>query len=225
MLHNLSQPSWVTASLLAHLDELEGWHWRLWTLTPELTRLRTGPLLALMLDALDRAVQMHSAPSDDHHLWADIPGQTAAQDPVAESQSLEISGLKESGGKIKIEMGNGSIRRRRIAEMKGKEKGNAWPTASEMEGAFAGSTFGTRMTMYSAHAKNLAPLLVALGVYNDLTPPYAACLLIELHAPEENEEFEVRLYYKNDSNNQPWALNMPGIQYYIPVIKTSRINI
>jgi hypothetical protein len=36
------------------------------------------------------------------------------------------------------------------------------------------------MFVYSGHDDTVAPLLAALNVYNDIRPPYASCVFVEL---------------------------------------------
>jgi hypothetical protein len=39
----------------------------------------------------------------------------------------------------------------------------------------------TRLYLYSAHDTTVAAMTTALGVYNNIIPPYAAALMIELY--------------------------------------------
>jgi len=69
-----------------------------------------------------------------------------------------------------------------------------------------------KMFMYSAHDDTVAPLLAALGVYNNLAPPYASCVLVELWQDVSNGYY-VRVLYRNDTSivpKNPLLLTIPG---------------
>ncbi|XP_064613887.1 lysosomal acid phosphatase-like isoform X2 [Liolophura sinensis] len=65
-----------------------------------------------------------------------------------------------------------------------------------------------RMYMYSAHDTTVAALLSALGVFNDISPPYAASVILELHEDPANTYY-VKVFYNNGS--QPMLLTVPGL--------------
>ena len=62
---------------------------------------------------------------------------------------------------------------------------------SHMQGKVNGSLEKQRMFVYSAHDSTLATLLLGLGVFNNLAPPYATTALIELHNVDGNRFVEV----------------------------------
>lgn len=68
-----------------------------------------------------------------------------------------------------------------------------------------------KMFMYSAHDTTVASLLSALQVFNDISPPYAAMVILELHQNTTGNYF-VRLYYKNSTTNLDFmnSLTIPG---------------
>lgn len=56
-----------------------------------------------------------------------------------------------------------------------------------------------KMFMYSAHDTTVAALLSALQVFNDVSPPYAAMVIAELH--QVAGDYYVKLYYKNSTTD------------------------
>ncbi|EGT60183.1 hypothetical protein CAEBREN_19995 [Caenorhabditis brenneri] len=52
---------------------------------------------------------------------------------------------------------------------------------------------------YSAHDSTVAALLATLGVFYDIYPKYATCLLIEMHRMP-NETRVIRLFHKNETD-------------------------
>merc|ERR1719391_1260612 len=70
-----------------------------------------------------------------------------------------------------------------------------------------------RMYVYSAHDDTVAPLLAALKVYNDLAPPYASAVLVELWENDAGAGPFVRVYFRNDTSitpRSPLLLTIPG---------------
>ena len=91
-----------------------------------------------------------------------------------------------------------------------------WAQRGSSDGA------GTRCTIYSGHDTNVGHLLSALGVFNQVSPPFAACVLIELHWRAEERDWVVRVYYRNESSladahetpaDEPFLLDMPGSRF------------
>ncbi|KAM6951106.1 testicular acid phosphatase homolog [Aplochiton taeniatus] len=70
-----------------------------------------------------------------------------------------------------------------------------------------GSTL--KFIMYSAHDSTVLTLQAALGVYNGLLPPYAACQLLEFYQ-EDDGTYSLGLYYRNDSSTEPYLTPVPG---------------
>ncbi|XP_047472576.1 prostatic acid phosphatase-like isoform X1 [Penaeus chinensis] len=75
----------------------------------------------------------------------------------------------------------------------------------------AGNTPQQKMFMYSAHDTTLAQLLLGLGVFNNVAPPYATTFIIELHKHNENEHY-VKMFLRNDTKiiDPPYELHLPG---------------
>ena len=71
---------------------------------------------------------------------------------------------------------------------------------------------GSKFTMYSAHDSTVSWMLHALGVFNELQPPYACAVFLELY--NQSGEFVVEAYFRNTTGSkQLYLLNMPSMQY------------
>jgi hypothetical protein len=76
--------------------------------------------------------------------------------------------------------------------------------------ARGGGGAGENLVVYAGHDSTVVPLLVALGLWEDVWPPYAANLVLELAeregpvAGEEGERHFVRVLY-NDEERVLWA--------------------
>ncbi|XP_014790422.1 prostatic acid phosphatase isoform X1 [Octopus bimaculoides] len=68
-----------------------------------------------------------------------------------------------------------------------------------------------KFIMYSAHDSTMIALFMSLNLFNDILPPYASCLIIELHKSEENSYF-VQIFYKNSTSAEPVPLTMSGCE-------------
>lgn len=66
------------------------------------------------------------------------------------------------------------------------------------------------MFFYSTHDSQLAPLLSALQVFNNISPPYGAALLIELHKASD-ANWLIKLAYMNETQEdaKPYPLSPP----------------
>lgn len=70
------------------------------------------------------------------------------------------------------------------------------------------------------HDTTLAALMHSLKVFNNISPPYTACLIMELHQKTDGEYF-IRLLYKNSTTNlnnymkEPHLLTIPGKTYVL----------
>ncbi|XP_042217921.1 prostatic acid phosphatase-like isoform X3 [Homarus americanus] len=73
------------------------------------------------------------------------------------------------------------------------------------------------MYMYSAHDTTLSILLLGLGVFNNLAPPYATTVLVELH--KMDEQYYVKMFLRNDTNmiEPPHELILPGCSTVCPL--------
>ncbi|CAI5788317.1 prostatic acid phosphatase-like [Podarcis lilfordi] len=65
---------------------------------------------------------------------------------------------------------------------------------------------GRKMLMYSAHDVTLVALQVALGVFKEHLPPFAACHFFELYQ-EDNAEYTIEMYYRTSTDAPPQQLD------------------
>ncbi|XP_036076748.1 lysosomal acid phosphatase isoform X3 [Rousettus aegyptiacus] len=73
-----------------------------------------------------------------------------------------------------------------------------------------------KLLVYSAHDTTLVALQMALYVYNGEQAPYASCHIFELYQ-EDNGNFSVEMYFRNESNKAPWPLSLPGCSHRCPL--------
>uniref|UniRef100_A0A8D0GDD5 Lysosomal acid phosphatase n=1 Tax=Sphenodon punctatus TaxID=8508 RepID=A0A8D0GDD5_SPHPU len=66
-----------------------------------------------------------------------------------------------------------------------------------------------KLLMYSAHDTTLVALQMALDVYNGRQAPYASCHMFELYL-EDDGNFSVEMYFRNESGKDPYPLTLPG---------------
>ncbi|XP_057551253.1 lysosomal acid phosphatase isoform X2 [Hippopotamus amphibius kiboko] len=73
-----------------------------------------------------------------------------------------------------------------------------------------------KLLVYSAHDTTLVALQMALDVYNGEQAPYASCHMFELYQ-EENGNFSVEMYFRNESTKAPWPVTLPGCPHRCPL--------
>ncbi|XP_039768914.1 prostatic acid phosphatase isoform X2 [Ornithorhynchus anatinus] len=78
-----------------------------------------------------------------------------------------------------------------------------------------------KLVIYSAHDTTIAGLQVALDVFNGKLPPYASCHIFEVHL--ENGKYNIEMYYRNNSWNDPYPLTLPGCTHSCPVTKFAEL--
>ncbi|XP_008823310.1 prostatic acid phosphatase isoform X1 [Nannospalax galili] len=78
-----------------------------------------------------------------------------------------------------------------------------------------------KLFMYSAHDTTVSGLQMALDVYNGLLPPYASCHIMELH--HEDGEYFVEMYYRNETQHEPYPLTLPGCAHSCPLEKFAEL--
>ena len=78
--------------------------------------------------------------------------------------------------------------------------------------------FLRKIYMYSAHDTTVAPILHTLGVFNNIAPPYASMVMVELHDLGSNS-LHVKVLYHNDSSVPPYVMTIPGCQELCPLNK------
>ncbi|XP_037885224.1 prostatic acid phosphatase isoform X2 [Glossina fuscipes] len=74
-----------------------------------------------------------------------------------------------------------------------------------------------KIWMYSAHDTTIANVLNTLKLFNGRSPPYTACVLIELRLDYERQPF-VSIFYKN-SSTEPQPLYIPSCGTECPLRK------
>ncbi|KAM4016628.1 testicular acid phosphatase homolog isoform 3-T3 [Anomaloglossus baeobatrachus] len=79
-----------------------------------------------------------------------------------------------------------------------------------------------KMVMYSAHDSTILALQGALGVYNGIHPPYAACHIFEFYK-ESDGTYSVGMFYRNESRREPYDLVLPGCTSPCPLRLFSQI--
>uniref|UniRef100_A0A8D0BFG0 Lysosomal acid phosphatase n=1 Tax=Salvator merianae TaxID=96440 RepID=A0A8D0BFG0_SALMN len=75
-----------------------------------------------------------------------------------------------------------------------------------------------KMLMYSAHDTTLVALQMALDVYNGRQAPYASCHIFELYQDDDGN-FSVEMFYRNDSSKEPYPLQLPNCEQRCPLVK------
>uniref|UniRef100_A0A5S6QWF5 acid phosphatase n=1 Tax=Trichuris muris TaxID=70415 RepID=A0A5S6QWF5_TRIMR len=80
----------------------------------------------------------------------------------------------------------------------------------------------TKMVMYSAHDGTLVALMQALNIFDGITPPFAACLMIELHTTAMGNN-SVRILYRTDPNKEPLLLTIPECSSWCPLEKFEQL--
>ncbi|KFV18561.1 Lysosomal acid phosphatase, partial [Tauraco erythrolophus] len=78
-----------------------------------------------------------------------------------------------------------------------------------------------KLLAYSAHDTTLVALQMALDVYNKIQAPYASCHLFELYQ-EDDGNFSVEMFFRNESGKEPFPLTIPGCQHKCPLQSWTR---
>uniref|UniRef100_A0A670Z2H6 Lysosomal acid phosphatase n=2 Tax=Pseudonaja textilis TaxID=8673 RepID=A0A670Z2H6_PSETE len=73
-----------------------------------------------------------------------------------------------------------------------------------------------KMLVYSAHDTTLVALQTALNVYNGKQPPYASCHIFELYE-EDDGNFTVEMFFRNESQKEPYILQLPDCKQLCPL--------
>ncbi|CAH0549762.1 unnamed protein product [Brassicogethes aeneus] len=72
--------------------------------------------------------------------------------------------------------------------------------------------------LYMTHDYNIAYLLGALKIFDPQVPNYGSAVLLELSKNQENE-FGVQVFYRNDTSLPPYELTIPGCTKICPLEK------
>ncbi|XP_044108309.1 prostatic acid phosphatase isoform X2 [Neovison vison] len=78
-----------------------------------------------------------------------------------------------------------------------------------------------KLVMYSAHDTTVSGLQMALDVYNGILPPYASCHIMELYL--EKGEYFVEMYYRNETQHEPYPLTLPGCLPSCPLMEFAKL--
>ncbi|XP_077721303.1 prostatic acid phosphatase isoform X3 [Canis aureus] len=78
-----------------------------------------------------------------------------------------------------------------------------------------------KLIMYSAHDTTVSGLQMALDVYNGILPPYASCHIMELYL--EKGEYFVEMYYRNETQHEPYPLTLPGCTPSCPLTEFAEL--
>ncbi|XP_036287376.1 prostatic acid phosphatase isoform X11 [Pipistrellus kuhlii] len=78
-----------------------------------------------------------------------------------------------------------------------------------------------KLIMYSAHDTTISGLQMALDVFNGILPPYASCHIMELYL--EKGDYFVEMYYRNETNHEPYPLTLPGCTPSCPLMKFAEL--
>ncbi|XP_071941945.1 lysosomal acid phosphatase-like isoform X2 [Antedon mediterranea] len=62
--------------------------------------------------------------------------------------------------------------------------------------------------MYSAHDTNVAGFLSSISMFNNILPPPASCVIVELYKDLDKNLLTVELLYKNDTSKPPYKLRI-----------------
>ncbi|XP_049781921.1 prostatic acid phosphatase-like [Schistocerca cancellata] len=73
-----------------------------------------------------------------------------------------------------------------------------------------------KIFMYSAHDDTLSAILNTLHIYNDMMPPYSSAVVLELRVNAQ-QEYEVAIFYKNTTDENPFVLTIPGCTAACPL--------
>lgn len=94
-----------------------------------------------------------------------------------------------------------------MERMMGKDVGPVWASGIESS-HYDGAPI---VHMYSAHDTTVAIHLQTLGVYDSIPPPYAACVVHELH--HDNGSWYINSIYRNDTLHGSFVeLRIPGCE-------------
>ncbi|ESN98287.1 hypothetical protein HELRODRAFT_84756 [Helobdella robusta] len=81
------------------------------------------------------------------------------------------------------------------------------------------------------HDDTLAALMGTMNIYDELTPPYASCLLVEIFKKNENknksnqyDDYYVKVSYRNDTSVDPYILKLPECPVNCPLLQFIKVT-
>ncbi|XP_045435249.1 prostatic acid phosphatase isoform X9 [Pipistrellus kuhlii] len=75
--------------------------------------------------------------------------------------------------------------------------------------------------LFCEHDTTISGLQMALDVFNGILPPYASCHIMELYL--EKGDYFVEMYYRNETNHEPYPLTLPGCTPSCPLMKFAEL--
>ncbi|XP_060537063.1 venom acid phosphatase Acph-1-like [Cylas formicarius] len=78
-----------------------------------------------------------------------------------------------------------------------------------------------KLFIYSAHEKNIATLLLTLGVFDDRIPAYGSYILVEVH--RVNRTHGLKFYYQNYIEVEPTLVTIPGCASFCPLTQFAQL--
>lgn len=155
----------------------------------KLTGTDTPYNLYSILDIFDN---LNCLREHDHLLpdWVDDSIMKTLDDLAGISMGLRFVDIDGAFSKTLSKMRNGIILEKMIGNMKRR-------ISHETEFSLVG---------YSAHDSTVTPLLLSLGAYNWILPPYASCVMIDLYENADND-YAVEFWFRNDSTKHPYPLS------------------
>ncbi|GAB6025569.1 mitochondrial acyl carrier protein [Chamberlinius hualienensis] len=73
-----------------------------------------------------------------------------------------------------------------------------------------------KVLFFSSHDSTLAAFLGALQLFNDITPPYASAIILELYK-DASDVYSVQISYRNDTKVEPYLLTIPNCSNLCPL--------
>lgn len=77
-----------------------------------------------------------------------------------------------------------------------------------MQDKLDGKNESQKAFIYSAHDMTIVAFLSSLHLYNNVQPPYASAVIVELH--ESNGNRSVKILYRNTTDVEPYELHVPN---------------
>ncbi|KAK7867403.1 hypothetical protein R5R35_003832 [Gryllus longicercus] len=85
-------------------------------------------------------------------------------------------------------------------------------------------TLERKFFMYAGHDSTIVNLLMSLGVWDTQVPGYGILTLVELHQEKENGNYGIKVFLRNSTEEDPYALEIPGCGHYCPFPKFEELT-